>query len=159
MNALKVCAAILTLVLATPTHAQDVEFSEIDVTIQLGDSASNALRLWPAIEADMEAIMRQRISTIYNPNGTHVDVSVSEISLDGETALTGKGEFNTLRGIAFLRDSKDGPITKTMNFGLRAQTWEAVLKDGMTVLPDKEEFYLALLNKFADSLVTTVNGE
>ena len=148
---------VAAMLFVTPIHAEQAEFSEVDVVIQLRDENSNAMALWPAIETDMEAIIRQRISTIYNPNGLHVDVSVGEISFDGVTTL--EDEFNTLKGLALVREEVDGPVIDTLEFGRRAQTWDVVLKEGMTVLPDKEEFYIAMLNRFADSLVDAVNGE
>jgi hypothetical protein len=155
-----VIATSAAIAVATLAHAQEAEFSEIDVSIQLGDvNASNALKFWPTIEPDMEAVMRQRVSTIYNPNGLYVTVSVNEISFDGTRILSDDGEFNTLRGVAIIRDNASGPVVEVEEFGLRAQPWEVSVKDGMFVLADRADFYNAMLNNFADEMVTEINEE
>lgn len=160
MNPLKICVTGATLLFAASAYAQEAEFSKVDVLIDLnGGSLANAINFWPEIEADMEAVMLQRISTIYDPNGLHVNVSVTEISNDGTRALVDKGEFNTLRGLAYIREEEGGAVIDALAFGVRAQPWELGLVDGMTTLADKEEFYLAMLNRFADSMVSTINGE
>lgn len=160
LNKLIVFVSSIALATASITHAQDAEFSEVDVTIQLEDaSASNALQLWPTIEPDMEAIMRQRISTIYNPNGLLVTVSVNEISLDGTKILSDDGAFNTLRGVAIIREKNGGPVVAVEEFGLRAQPWELSINDDMFALSDKADFYNAMLNNFADEMVTEINED
>ena len=160
LNILRVITASAAIAFAPVAYAQEAEFSEVDVFVQLGDSSTaNALRFWPTIEPDMEAVMRQRISTLYNPNGFHVTVNLSEVSLDGTKSLSDDGAFNTLRGLAILRETPDGPVVKMQEFGLRAQPWEVSVTEGMFVLNDKAEFYNAMLNNFADEMVTQINGE
>ncbi|CAN0596407.1 unnamed protein product, partial [Ectocarpus sp. 12 AP-2014] len=158
MNPLKICVTAAALLFSASATAQEAKFSEIDVLIDLsGGESANAIDFWPEIEADMEAIMLQRISTIYDPNGLYVTVSVTEISLDGTRGLVDKGEFNTLRGLAYVREEEGGAVIDALAFGLRAQPWEVGVVDGMTTLADKEDFYVAMLNRFADSMVSTIN--
>ena len=157
VNKLIVFATSVAISAATLSHAQDAEFSEIDVSIQLGDADANALQFWPTIEPDMEAIMRQRISTMYNPNGLVVTVSLNEVSLDGTKILADDGTFNTLRGVAIIRENAEGPVVAVEEFGLRAQPWEVSVSDDMFLLSDKADFYNAMLNNFADEMVTEIN--
>ncbi len=158
MNPFKTGVAGAALLFATMTHAQDAKFSEIDVSIELNGAASaNAMAYWPDIETDLEAIMLQRISSVFDPNGLFVNVSVTEISMDGETELVDKGDFNTLRGLAYVREEQGGPVIDAVAFGLRAEIWQLGLTDEMTNLDGKEEFYVTMLNRFADNLVNRVN--
>ncbi|MEO9826617.1 MAG: hypothetical protein ABJF50_19615 [Paracoccaceae bacterium] len=160
MNILKVITTSAIVGIASVANAQEKEFSEVDVTIQLGDAGgSNALNFWPEVETDMEAVIRQRVSTLYNPNGLNVSLNVTEISLDGSKDLPGDGAFNTLRGVAMIREDANGPVVAFEEFGLRAQPWETSIKDGMFLLADKADFYNAMLNNFANELVTVINEE
>lgn len=154
MSIFKFIATSAAIACATVSYAQVAEFSEIDVTVQLGES--NALDLWPDIEPDMEAVMNQRITSIYNPNGLHVTISLDEVSLNGTKTLSDDGEFNTLSGLALVRKEDGGPVVQVVEFSHRAQPWEVGIADGMFILSDKADFYVAMLNRFADEMVTQI---
>lgn len=157
MVKLKAIAAGAVFAFSMLAQAQAAEFREVDVSLQLGDSSvSNALGFWPSLEPDMEAVMKQRISTIYNPNGLHVTVSLDEVSFDGTKILNDGGEFNTLGGLAIVREEPSGPVVKVIEFGLTALPWQVSIEEGMFVLNDKADFYNAMLNHFADEMVTQI---
>lgn len=156
MNCLKIIAAGAVFAFATLAPATAAEFREVDVSIQLNADSSNALGFWPSIEPDMEAVMKQRISTIFNPNGLHVTVSLDTVSNDGSGTLADSGEFNTLGGLALVRKEPNGPVVNVVEFSVTALPWQLGIEDGMFVLNDKADFYTAMLNHFADEMVTQI---
>lgn len=155
MKNLKVIATGAVFAFTMFAQANAAEFREVDVSVQL-DATSNALGFWPSIEPDMEAVMAQRITTIYNPNGLHVTVSLDEVSNDGTRALPDGGQFNTLGGLALVRKEPNGPVINVVEFAVTALPWQLGIEDGMFVLNDKADFYNAMLNHFADEMVVQI---
>ena len=157
MKTLTLLAAGAAIAFASTASAQDVKFADIDVTVELSDvENSNALDFWPTLEADMERVMTERVAPMYAPDGLDVDVSVTEVSLSGSNLLSDEGEFNTLQGWVYVRDENNGNLVDNFKINLRAETGQVGLQDGMIVLPDMKDFYVALLNAFADKTVERV---
>ena len=157
MKTLNMIAIGAAFAFASTATAQDVKFADIDVSVELKDvENANALDFWPTIEADMERVMTERVASMYAPDGLDIDVNLTEVSLSGSNLLKEEGEFNTLHGWVYVRDENNGNLVDNFNIKLRAETGQVGLQDGMIVLPDMQDFYVALLNAFADRTVEKV---
>ena len=157
MKTLNIIAIGAAVAFASTATAQDVKFADIDVSVELKDvENANALEFWPTIEADMEKVMTERVASMYSPDGLDIDVNLIEVSLSGSNLLKDEGEFNTLQGWVYVRDENNGNLVDNFNIKLRAETGQVGLQDGMIVLPDMQDFYVALLNAFADKTVEKV---
>ncbi|MEO9822923.1 MAG: hypothetical protein ABJF50_00715 [Paracoccaceae bacterium] len=157
MKNLMLLTTTAAISLASFASAQEVSISDIDVTVELKDvENANALDYWPTIEADMEKVMNERVSSVYAPDGVDIDVSVTEVSLSGSKLLENGGEFNTLHGWIYVRDENNGNLMDTYNIKLRAETGSVGWQDGAVKLPEMQAFYDALLEAFADKTMARV---
>lgn len=157
MKTLMLLTTSATLCVATLASAEQVSFSDIDVTVELGDvQNANALEYWPKIEADMEKVMTERVSAFYAPDGVDIDVSITEVSLSGSKLLSEGGEFNTLKGWVYVRDENNGNLLDTFHINLRAETGQVGWQDGAIKVPEMQAFYEALLEAFAEKTVAQV---
>lgn len=157
MKNLMLLTTAAAISMATIATAQDVSFADIDVTVELGDvENANALDYWPSIEADMEKVMTERVSTFYAPDGVDIDVSVTEVSLSGSKLLSDGGEFNTLQGWVYVRDENNGNLLDTFHINLRAETGTVGWQDGAVKLPEMQAFYDTLIEAFAEKTVEGV---
>ena len=157
MKTLMLLTTTAALSFATLASAEGVTFSDIDVTVELGDvQNANALEYWPTIEVDMEKVMTDRVSAYYAPDGVDIDVSISEISLSGSKFLSEGGEFNTLKGWVYVRDENNGKLLDSFHINLRAETGQVGWQNGAIKVPEMQAFYEALLEAFADKTVAKV---
>ena len=157
MKTLMLLTTATAISMATLTSAQDVTFSDVDVTVELGDvQNANALDYWPSIEADLEKVMTERVSTLYAPDGVDVDVAITEVSLSGSKLLSDGGEFNTLKGWIYVRDENNGNLLDTYHINLRAETGQVAWQNGAIKVPEMQAFYDKLLETFADRTVERV---
>ncbi len=82
-------------------------------------------------------------------DGYDIQVTLSEVGLDGVTAMGSAGEFNTMQGSAAVYDQM-GEILGNTDISLRAELGSVTApSDAVLILPDTEDFYAAMLAAFA----------
>lgn len=138
-------------VVAEPT------INEADVIVELEDAENaNALEYWPQIETDLEEVMAAYIAPLHSDDGYDVKVRLTEVSLSGSKILEGEGEFNHMEGWVYVREQGDPSVVDSFNIVIDAKTQSAGIADGMIVIPGMDDFYVALLNGFADKSVKLI---
>ncbi|WP_195821924.1 hypothetical protein [Roseobacter sp. MH60115] len=133
--------------------------SDIDVQAQIeAPQGSNALELYPTIEADLERALIDRITALSNdPADPTLTVKIKRVSLDGDTILPDSAEFNELEGyISYQGGSRE--VVDTIR--LSAHTDESAVPEGyVSIAPSDADFYDALLTAFADSIIEKLPAE
>lgn len=146
---------------ASLASAQDVNpnnmIAEADVVVELEDAKNaNALQFWPQIETDLETVLAQKMQPFYSGEGYDVTIRLTKVSMTGSTLLTDKGEFNHLEGWVYVRNQDDPDPVDSFKVIISAETGTAGLSEGMYLLPGLADFYVALLNGFADKTVREI---
>ncbi|WP_299674990.1 hypothetical protein [uncultured Roseobacter sp.] len=133
--------------------------NDIDVQAQIeAPQGSNALDLYPTIEADLERALVERIDALSNnPADPTLTVKIKRVSLDGDTILPDSAEFNELEGfVSFQGGSRE--VVETIR--LSAHTDESAVPAGyVAVPPSTDDFYDAMLTAFADRVVEMLPEE
>ncbi len=137
--------------------AQDKTIAEADVIVELEDAGNaNALEYWPQIESDLETVLAEWIAPMQSGDGYDVKIRLSDVSLSGSTILTGEGEFNHIEGWVYVREQGEPSVVDSFKVIIDAQTGEFPAGPGYYILPGMDDFYVALLNGFADKTVRTI---
>lgn len=134
--------------------------SEADVVVELEDVNANALDYWPAIEADLEEKLAEKIAPYHSGDGHDITVRLSEISIDGSALLGNEGEFNTLVGWVYIREKDNPEPVESIGLSLTATTAETTVASQTAIIipPARNAFYEALLDRFAERTVEEVQG-
>lgn len=152
-----VLGSVLAVTAATSVSAQDkTMIHEADVVVELEDMNANALDYWPTIEKDLEAKLAEKIEPYYSGEGYDIRVRLSDVSISGSTLLEGEGEFNTLKGWVYIREQGNPDPIGSVGLSLEAVTGEADSEADFIIPPASDEFYDALLNRFAERTVEEV---
>ncbi|WP_299827326.1 hypothetical protein [uncultured Roseobacter sp.] len=161
-NFVKKTTAVATVSLTTLIASGAIAaagVSDIDVQAQIeAPQGSNALDLYPTIEADLERALIDRITALSNdPADPTLTVKIKRVSLDGDTILPDSAEFNELEGyISFQGGSRE--VVDTIR--LSAHTDESAVPVGyVSIAPSDADFYDALLTAFADRVIEMLPEE
>jgi hypothetical protein len=127
--------------------------SAISVSTDL-QSIGNAesVRYWQTLNSDLEAALVTQFVDRIDPSGAVISVDVDEIALANAYSSRFQDEDSRLAGRVVLSDPFTGEVTQT--YDVTASTREAAsLLSGtagvVTISPDSDEFYAALVQAFA----------
>ncbi|MDU9003364.1 hypothetical protein [Sedimentitalea todarodis] len=147
-------ASVMSLCTALSATAEDAKVKEVtvDVAIDASDD-SNVLELYPQLQNDLETAVIERVATADDPEGYIVDVTLQDVSLDGDSLLPDSMEFNQMEGVVAVTSPQTNatPVTRAIN--LVAMSADGSAPEGYVVIePSKADFYFALINAFADEV-------
>lgn len=148
-------AALLASTTATMTFAEPIRVTTVEVTAEFTDMDARTLTYWPNIETDLGTAIAALVVDMPGTAPHEVTVRIEELGLDGSPTLSDTGEFNHLRGRVIAMP--EGETTPTADFKLEMFA-TAVLPataspDAIIIAPVEGEFYAALINSFAASVV------
>jgi hypothetical protein len=145
---------------AGAASAADVTLADVDVIVEFEDAENaNAQEFWPAIETDLETVFAAKTAAMHSDEGLDVNVRLTEVSLSGSQILTGEGEFNHMEGWVYVREQGDPDPLESFKVIIDAKTGSAGIIEGMVIVPDMQDFYVALLNGFADKTLQEIEEE
>ena len=153
-----ITALALGLAMTPAAMAQDKLVDEVDVKVELDDVNANALDFYPNIETDLETKLAEVFSPMHSDDGYDITVSLSEISLDGSKLLGAEGEFNTLKGWVYIREQGNPDPVDSVGLSLQAKTGESDPNAAFVLAPGTDDFYQALLQRFAERTMEEVQG-
>ena len=155
-----VLSAVFLTFAPTLASAQDVAvpISEVDVTVELEAVDANALDLWPQIGPDLEAAISTAAAPFLAPDGLLVTVVLNEVSLGGTPTLPETGEFNRLGGWMYVRDDPAEPPVMTRELIFEADDFVPGGTSEFLIVPDRPDFYTALVNVFAARVVEEIDA-
>ena len=134
--------------------------STINVTTDL-QSISNAesVRYWQSLDEDLEAALATEFLGSIDQQGALLTVDVDEIALADAHASQFGGEDSRLAGQAALADPVTEEIIQVYDVSATTREAASMLSgtDGVvTISPDSDEFYSALVQAFARGVAEAV---
>lgn len=158
MKRFLIAASTSAFLASGAAYAQDNMINEADVVVELEDAENaNALEYWPKIEADLEEVFAAYIAPVQSGDGYDVRVRLTEVSLSGSKKLAGQGEFNHMEGWVYVREQGEPSVVDSFKVIIDAETMTDNLRPGdFVILPNMDDFYIALLNGFADKSVRSI---
>lgn len=150
-----VTAALLASTTATMSFAEPIHVTNVEVTAEFTDMDASALAYWPNIETDLGTAIAALVVDLPGTANHNVTVRIQELGLDGSPIPSDTGEFNHLRGRVIA--IPEGETTPTADFQLELFATAVVpataSPDAVVISPVEGEFYAALINSFATSVV------
>lgn len=155
----------LALAGAGPLAALDKTLSHVDVTADLSAyEDNNVLKFWPTLEDDITTAIASKVTIDDGADAPRISVAINKVAIDGDTVLPESGEFNQLEGTVTTHDGKNsGPASEGQDSdalsGSYALKMTAVRGDQevpegwVAVRPSQEDFYDALIDAYATSIV------
>jgi hypothetical protein len=150
-------AAAVALVAAQAAIAADVRIKDVTVEADLSAVANQqAAAYWQNIGPDLETAIAARLGPMASEEGSEIKIDIDEVSL--------ANSFQTQLGIADsvlagdVAVTSNNAIDEAQNYELKVsiETANAFLPEGSVVatgFTDTPEYYAALINAFADSVV------
>ncbi|THH38376.1 hypothetical protein E4Z66_02050 [Aliishimia ponticola] len=137
---------------------EGLKFSEIDVEASYSAASdSNALKMFPDIENDVQKAIAQRVATSDNANDPEISVDIRKIALDGDTYLPDSAEFNEIEGVVNITAPNGATGGRSFPISIAARSGDEAMPAGVIVIPPSDrEFYQAMVNAFADGVADGV---
>lgn len=168
MNLLKTTAlcSVFALAAAGPLAALEKTLSGVEVTSALSSyEENNVHKFWPSLDEDLATAIASKLNIDDTADAPRISVEINKVSIDGDTVLPDSGEFNTLEGTVTTHEGGNDPDAihkadnrdgQTGSYALRmtATSAEREMPDGwVTVAPSQDDFYNALVDAYATSIV------
>lgn len=163
-NALKrtaLVASVSLTALSGAAFAEQPAVSRIDVDSTL-DAAqgSNAMMLYPEITTDLQTAIAEKVETSDDAGDPTIRVEITRVSLDGATMLPDSREFNELEGTVVYSDDNGEISAATFPVQVAAYTDDRAAPEGYVLMaPSDEDFYIAMLTTFADTVAELLPEE
>ena len=137
-----------------PSLAEPVGVSGVEVETSLGATdGSNALALYPTLNTDLQAAIAQRVTGGQAVHDPVVEVSIRKVALDGDTLLPDSKEFNQLEGVVSLSGETGTLSGFSFPVKVSAVSGSSAVPEGyIAVSPSAGQFYVAMVEKFADTV-------
>ncbi|MFO7769883.1 MAG: hypothetical protein R6V38_00780 [Roseovarius gahaiensis] len=161
--------SVFALAAAGPLAAQEKTLSGLEVKSALTSyEEDNVLKYWPSLDEDIATAISSKLNIEKDADAPRISVEINKVSIDGDTALPDSGEFNTLEGTVTTHAGRNQTASTNRNenedgligsYPLRmtAISGEHDLSDDwVTVAPSQEDFYNALIDAYAASIVERI---
>ncbi len=137
---------------------EQVEFSDINVEASMSAATnSNALQVFPEIEADLQTAIASRVLTSDDASDPTIRIDIRQISLNGNPMLVGSNDFNEIQGVVDISDPNNDIGGQSFPVNIAAYAADQAIPEGYVVIaPSQSDFYTAMINGFADSVVAEV---
>lgn len=120
---------------------------------------TNAAEFFPGIAGDIQTAIAERITTSDDAADPVVDVDLRSISLDGDTILPDSTEFNQMEAVVSISGNSGEIDSLTFPVQVVAMTDTAAVPEGfVAVSPNRDDFYNAMINGFADAVAMEVSA-
>lgn len=144
--------ALAIALVTSPALAQVPTIAGVDVHAELEDvEGANAMTFWPDLPRDLEAAITAASAPA--DRAPRIEVRLTEISLDGATALPVDGRFNTLEGWVYVYGDPDSDAEPAAPIHSERLRLEASMLPsggaGNVALPEDRAVYDALIAAFA----------
>ncbi len=137
---------------------ETIAFSEIDVELSISAAQdANAMTVYPQITADLQAAISDRVMGSDDASKPTIRVDIRKISLNGNTMLDNTKTFNEIEGVVSISDENGsiGAQSFPVNVIATAPT-QAVPEGYIAVPPSDADFYVVMINSFADVVAENV---
>lgn len=158
----------LALAAAGPLAALDKTLAGVNVTADLSAyEDNNVLKFWPTLSDDITTAIASKLTIEHGADAPRIMVTINKVAIDGDTMLPESGEFNqlegtvTMRGGQSARSDSEGQDTDAVigSYALKvtAISGDQEVPEGwIAVAPSQEDFYDALIDAFATSIVERI---
>lgn len=158
----------MTLATVGPLAAQDQTLSAVDVKVDLSAyEDANVLKYWPTLEGDLAAAIASKVTVEDSADAPRVAVEINKVAINGDTVLPDTGEFNQLEGtvstyegindaVSVSADDLENPDEQIGSYALQmsAVTGDTAVPEGwVTIEPSQDDFYNALIDAYAATVV------
>jgi hypothetical protein len=157
MKSTLLASALAALCFAQAASAADVRIKDVQVEADLSAVTNpQAAAYWKNIGPDLESAIAARLGDAASDEGSDIKIDIDEVSL--------ANSFQNQLGIADsvlggrVTVTSDNAIDQSANYDLKVsiETANAFLPDGTapaTSFTDAPEYYIALINAYADNVV------
>ena len=171
MTFLKITAlcSVVALSAAGPLAASEKILSAVEVTSSLASyEETNVLKFWPTLDEDLATAIASKLTIDDKADAPRISVEINKVAIDGDTVLPDSGEFNQIEGTVTTHKGINDTVSATSDeaqdglsgsYALRmtAVTAETEVPDGwVTVAPSQEDFYNALIDAYATTIVERI---
>jgi hypothetical protein len=158
----------LALAAAGPLAALDMTLSGVDVKADLSAyEDNNVLKFWPTLEDDITTAIASKVTIDDGADAPRISVTINKVAIDGDTVLPESGEFNQLEGTVTTHDGKNAgsasegqdadALTGSYALKMTAISGDQEVPEGwIAVAPSQDDFYDALIDAYATSIVERI---
>jgi len=138
---------------------EEIIFSEINVSAAMGAAENtNALDVFPEIVTDLEQAIASRVQTGSDASLPTIKIDIREISLNGNPMLTSLEGFNEISGVVAIADDNNSIGAQSFAVNVAAYPADQIAPEGfITVPPSEGDFYSAMIEGFADTVVQRID--
>tara|TARA_R100000935_G_C2821308_1_gene159928 strand:+ start:797 stop:1318 length:522 start_codon:yes stop_codon:yes gene_type:complete len=160
---------VFALAAAGPLAAAGKTLSGVAVSSDLSAyEDNNVLKYWPTLEEDIATAIASKLTVDDSADAPRISVEINKVAIDGDTKLPDSGEFNQLEGTVTTHEGNNNvnSVSKGQtrdaligSYALRmtAISGERVVPDDwVLVAPSQEDFYNALINAYATTIVERI---
>lgn len=161
--------SVFALSAAGPLAALEKTLSGVEVKSDLSSyEDNNVLKFWPSMDEDLATAISSKLNIDEKADAPRISVEINKVSIDGDTVLPDSGEFNTLEGTVTTheggnetastsQDETEDAIIGSYPLRMTAISGEHDLPDDwVTVAPSQDDFYNALIDAYATSIVERI---
>ncbi len=156
---------------AGPLAAMEKILSGIEVKADLSAyEDANVLNFWPTLEGDMNKAIASKVTVDDGAVAPRISVEINKVAIDGDTVLPDSGEFNQIEGTVTTHaglneksssssEAADGPdeVIGSYPLHMTAVSGDQEAPEGwIVVAPSQDDFYSALIDAYATSIVERI---
>ncbi len=171
MNLFKTTAlcSVFALAAAGPLAALEKTLSGVEVTSALSSyEETNVHKFWPTLDEDLATAISSKLNVDDKADAPRISVEINKVSVDGDTMLPDSGEFNTLEGTVTTYEGGNDPEAANKADDTDSQIGSYALRmtatsgerevpdDWVTVAPSQDDFYNALVDAYATTIVERI---
>ena len=150
----------LAMIVATPVLAVEGPFPvrEVDASTHLEAFENpNALDYYPDVAADVDAAVAAKVDAAPEDaeHSLGLSIKVTALRLNDNPVLTDDGKFNIMEGVVVVYDKEGDSPLKNEAIILRAEEMPTAMP---AFSPDNRDFYIAMVDAFADRTAEIVEG-
>jgi len=147
-------------VMSSAAFAQESpQYSDITVEASLAAAeGSNAMEVFPEIQNDLLSAVSALVPGSDDAQDPAIRIDIRKISLNGNPLLTGSNEFNEIEGVVDIADQTGRATSRSFPVNISAYTSDRAVPEGyVSVAPSAEDFYVVMVNAFAEVVAEQAN--
>ena len=149
-------AATAVTMISIPAQAEEATVKEITVTADSNDAMDMvSQQYYPSITKDLNEAILAAVPIDDNPAGYTINVNITSLAFDGDTALPDNHEFNEMNGMLTIDSMNSSSADVNVPVSIIAHTGDSAIPEGyVAVNPSRDDFYNAMIAGYAQAVAS-----